>query len=127
MSRKLLVTITLLLFSATLLPAQTSATSTTHSAPMRVGGDVLPPKLIHDVEPKFPRPIFHKPKPGVVLVGITVPTDGIPIDIHIVKSGGAAFDKSALNAVKQYRFQPATLHNNPVPVTINIEVNFQIF
>ena len=97
------------------------------STAMKVGGDVLPPKLISTVEPKYPRPLFHKRKPSLVLVGITVPADGIPTDLHIVKSGGTSFDKSALNAVKQYRFRPATLHGKAVPVAINIEVNFQIF
>jgi TonB family protein len=94
---------------------------------MKVGGDVLPPKLISTVEPKYPRPLFHKRKPSLVLVGLTVPVDGVPTDIHIVKSGGDAFDKSALTAVQQYRFQPASLHGKPVPVAINVEVNFRIF
>jgi protein TonB len=126
MLRKLLPTVALLLFAAPIVPAQTPAPATTPT-PMKVGGDVLPPKLISTVELKYPRPLFHKPKASLVLVGVTVPVDGIPTDLHIVKSGGAAFDKSALNAVKRYRFQPATLHDKPVPVTLNIEVNFQIF
>jgi TonB family protein len=126
MLRKLLTTVALLLFAAPIVLSQTPAPATT-SAPMKVGGDVLPPKLISTVEPKYPSPLFHKPKPSLVLVGITVPADGIPTDLHIVKSGGNSFDKSALNAVKQYRFQPATLHGKPVPVAINSEVQFKIF
>jgi TonB family protein len=94
---------------------------------MKVGGDVLPPKLISSVEPKYPRPLFHKRKPSTVLVNLTVPVDGIPTNVHIVKSGGSAFDKNALVAVQKYRFQPATLHGQPVPCTINVEVNFKIF
>jgi TonB family protein len=106
--------------------AQTPAAATV-AEPMRVGGDVLPPKLISTVEPKYPRPLFHKSKPSLVLVGLTVPVDGVPTDIHIVKSGGDTFDKSALTAVEQYHFQPASLHGKPVPVAINVEVNFKIF
>ncbi len=94
---------------------------------MKVGGDVLAPNLISGPDPKFPRPLFHKPKPGIVLVGLIVSTDGAPTNVHIVKSGGDTFDKSALDAVKQYLFQPATLHGNPVPVEIKIEVQFKIF
>jgi TonB family protein len=106
--------------------AQTPA-ATTAPTLMKVGGDVLPPKLISSVEPKYPRPLFHKRKPSLVLVGLTVPADGIPTDIHIVKSGGDTFDKSALTAVQQYRFQPATLLGKPVSVAINVEVLFEIF
>jgi protein TonB len=109
--------------------AQENTTSKVAStdAPLKVGGDVLPPKLISTVEPKYPRPLFHKPEPSNVLVSLTVPVSGIPTDIRIVKSGGATFDKSALNAVQQYRFQPSTLHGKPVPVAINVEVQFKIF
>ena len=126
MLRKLLPTVALLLFAVPIVPAQTPPPAST-SAPMKVGGDVLPPKLISTVEPNYPRPLFPTRRTSLVLVGITVPVNGIPTDIHIVKSGGASFDKSAQNAVKQYRFQPATLHGQPVSVTLNIEVNFQLF
>jgi TonB family protein len=124
MTRRLLALSAILLVPAHFGSAfgQTPAAATV-AEPMRVGGDVLPPKLISSVEPKYPRPLFHKRKPSLVLVGL----DGVPTDIHIVKSGGDTFDKSALSAVQQYRFQPASLHGKPVPVAINVEVNFRIF
>ena len=131
-TRKLIAFVALLGFAVPLVSAQTStpvktAAQAASIAPMKVGGDVLPPKLVHSVEPKFPRPLFHKPKHGKTLIGLTVPVDGIPTDLHIVKSGGKSFDKAALKAVKQYRFSPATLHGQPVPVTIKVEVQFEIF
>jgi len=128
MTHKFLSIFTVLLITALfgIAFAQTPAAATV-SEPMKVGGDVLPPKLISTVEPKYPRPLFHKRKPSLVLVGLTIPVDGVPTDIHIVKSGGDTFDKSALTAVQQYRFQPASLHGKPVPVAINVEVHFEIF
>jgi len=132
MVRKLLTFAALLAFAVPLVSAQTitpvkTSAPATSIAPMKIGGDMLPPRLIHSVEPKYPRPLFHKPKHGTTLIGLTVPVDGIPTDLHIVKSGGKSFDKAALKAVKQYRFSPATLHGQPVPVTINVEVQFEIF
>jgi protein TonB len=53
--------------------------------------------------------------------------DGIPSGAHIEKSGGATFDKSALEAVNKYRFDPATRNGQPVPVQINIQVQFRVF
>jgi protein TonB len=36
-------------------------------------------------------------------------------------------DEKAVEAVKQYKFKPAMMQGKPVPVEINIEVNFQLF
>jgi TonB family protein len=133
MTRKLVVLAALILIALPVAFAQITATlpatsSVDVAAPMKVGGDVLPPKLIFSVKPKtFPFKPFHKHGTTIVLVGLTVPEDGIPKNVHIVKSGGSSFDKSALIAVNQYRFQAATLHGKPVPTEVNIEVLFKVF
>jgi len=36
-------------------------------------------------------------------------------------------DEKAVEAVKQYKFKPATLQGKAVPVEVNIEVNFRIY
>jgi TonB family protein len=132
MPRKLLVPVALLFLALPVFsqaPASVpAAPSADVSTPMKIGGDVLPPKLIFSVKPKtFPFKPFHKHGTTVVLVGLIVPPNGIPTDVHIVKSGGDSFDKSALTAVNQYRFQPATFHGNPVSTKVNIEVLFKVF
>jgi len=63
----------------------------------------------------------------MVVVGLIVTETGLPQGTHIVKSGGESFDTAALKAVSQYRFDPATLRGKPVPVEINIEVQFQLY
>jgi TonB family protein len=133
MARKIFGLAALLLIALPVAFAQTTATppatpSADASTSMKIGGDVLPPKLTFSVKPKtFPFKPFHKHGTTVVLVGLTVPADGVPKDVHIVKSGGRSFDKSSLTAVNQYRFQAATLHGKPVPTEINIEVLFKVF
>ncbi len=133
MTRKLLLSAALILFAMPMIfaqvPAPASATTSVADAPrpLKIGGNILPPVLISSVEPKFKRPLFHKAKDGVVLVGLTIPINGIPTDIHIVRSGGQTFDKSALAAVKQYRFRPATEQGKPVAVIINVEVHYKVF
>lgn len=129
MTRKIFAAAALLLFALpafTQTPAPLPATlSSDASTPLKIGGNVLPPKLIYSVEPVFKHQLFHRPKSGTVLVGLIVPTNGIPVDVHIIKSGGSYFDKSALTAVGQYRFRPATQNGRPVPVKLNVQVNFK--
>ena len=131
-TRKLIAFVALLGFAVPLVSAQTSTPVKTAAqaagiAPMKVGGDVKPPVLIYSVEPNPPHPHFHKPKPRTILIGLMVAVDGTPANVRIVESGGKAYDKAAIAAVKQYRFRPATLHGQPVPVEIKVEVNIEYF
>jgi protein TonB len=123
-TQTLLIALTLVAIMATL---SAQALENSNQAPMKVGGEVLPPVLIHSVDPKYPRPLFGKAKPSSVLIGLVVTDKGDPAKIYIVRSGGDKFDKNALDAVRQYHFKPAMLHGEAVPVEINIEVQYKIF
>ncbi|MDW5267726.1 MAG: energy transducer TonB [Edaphobacter sp.] len=131
MTLKLLVPAALLLFAlpvlaqtTTPLPATTPADAST---PLKIGGDVLPPVLIHMANPKFPRGLRGVGTTAVVHGGVVVDTSGKPTQIRIVKSSNAGFDKNSMDAVKKYRFKPATLHGQPVAVELVVQVNFEVF
>jgi TonB family protein len=106
--------------------SQLQASAPDPDAPRRVGGSVLPPILTKSVESKYPHSVNGKQTNARVLISIIVDRKGLPSDISIVRSGGDNFDKSAVEAVSHYRFKPATENGQPVPVKINIEINFQI-
>jgi TonB family protein len=62
---------------------------------------------------------------GVSVVGLVVDSKGMPRDLHIERSLATDFDKSAMDAVRQYKFEPGKRDGKPVAVSINIEVNFR--
>ena len=85
-----------------------------------------PPRLIEAPDPVYP-PIASRLKiQGVVVVSLTVDEQGRPEDLQLVKRQGYGLDQAALDAVAKYKFTPATLKGIPVPVLVNIEVNFRI-
>jgi TonB family protein len=88
----------------------------------KVGGPVAAPKLVYAPNPKFPA---RQGAGGVVVVSCVVDVKGQPKQVVVVRSLSRAFDKSALHAVEQYRFEPAMSEGNAVPVKVNIEVNFK--
>ncbi len=93
----------------------------------RPGGGISSPKLIYSVDPEFSDEARRQKYQGVVVLSIIVDAQGQPQHIRIVRHLGLGLDEKALEAVRQYKFRPATKENKPVPVEINIEVNFQLF
>jgi len=97
----------------------------THAVPppiYKVGGSVAAPKLVYAPDPEFPD---RQGTGGVVVVSCVVDVKGLPKQVAVSRSLSRAFDKSAVHAVKQYRFEPAVFEGTVVPVKVNIEVNFK--
>jgi TonB family protein len=92
-----------------------------------VGGGVSAPKLVFSAEPKFPLGHTEKKFSGSCLISFIVNASGSPEQLKVVRSLGPDFDQSALDAVKQYRFEPAMFNSQPVAVSLKVEVNFQRF
>ena len=93
----------------------------------RVGGSVEPPVPIHTPDPSFDQAARSLRHPGTVLVYLRVDTQGKPYDVYVLRPTGLGLDEKAIEAVNQYKFKPATRDGTPVPVEMNVEVNFQIF
>jgi protein TonB len=104
----------------------------------RVGGGVAPPKATKSPEAhfsdearkearKFVKSHHLKNFEAVSIVRLTVDTEGKPGDICIVKEAGFSLDRQAYQGVEQYRFQPATLNGEPIPVRIEVAVKFKLW
>ncbi len=92
-----------------------------------VGGGVSAPKLVSSTEPKFPLGHTEKNFSSSCLISFIVNASGSPEQLKVVRSLGPDFDQSALDAVKQYRFEPAMFSGQPVAVSLKVEVNFKRF
>jgi protein TonB len=92
-----------------------------------VGGGVSEPELIYKVDPEFSEEARKAKFMGIVLVNLVVDTNGNPQNVHILRGVGMGLDEKAVEAVRQYKFKPARENGKPVPVQVNVEVNFQIF
>ena len=91
-----------------------------------LGTDVSRPKLVHSVEPSFstkPNEAFVE---GTVTLSIVVDAHGLPTDLQVLKGLNAGQDRSAIDAVKQWRFQPGTRGGKAVNVRVNVQVDFHL-
>lgn len=60
-----------------------------------------------------------------MVVSLRVDQNGAPQNVHLVKSVNQTVDERVMAAVRQYRFVPATLDDQIVPVDVNLVINFQ--
>ena len=88
------------------------------------GSRVIPPIPIKHIAPKYPSDEKKHRISGDCTLEILIDSEGVPQHIHIVKSLGPAFDESALEAVKQWRYTPALKDGVPVSVESTVIVKF---
>jgi TonB family protein len=93
----------------------------------KIGGDVSAPVLTYSVDAKFPDAERNAKKglEGIAVVELIVDSKGRPRDIRVKRSLRPDFDRNAIDAVRQYKFDPAMRKEKPVAVEITIEVNFR--
>ena len=85
------------------------------------------PVLIYSVTPQYSQEARMAKISGTVLVNLWVDQNGIPRDVRVVRGIGKGLDEKAVEAVSKYRFKPAMEDGQPVPVELNMEINFKIF
>lgn len=92
-----------------------------------VGGGVSNPVLIYAPDPEFSDEARRAKYQGICVLSLIVDSQGDPQRIHVIRPLGMGLDEKAIEAVRQYKFKPAIFKGKPVPVEINIEVNFRIY
>ncbi len=93
----------------------------------RVGGGVSAPKAIYAPDPEYSEEARKAKWQGTVVLWVVVGADGRPHDIKVQRSLGLGLDEKAVEAVKQWKFEPARKDGQPVAVQINVEVNFRLY
>jgi TonB family protein len=93
----------------------------------RVGGDVKPPKATYSPDPAYPEEARRAKYQAWVVLWLVVDAEGSPRQIRVQQTAGMGLDEQAIESVKQWRFEPATKNGQPVPVRVNVEVNFRLY
>jgi TonB family protein len=95
------------------------------AVPLPVGGDVVPAKLISSVPPAYPALAKTQHVSGSVLVDALIDANGRVTTMKVV-SGPALLHQSAMDALKQWKYRPATLDGKPTPMHLTVTVQFRL-
>jgi TonB family protein len=93
---------------------------------LRIGPGVTPPTVISRVEPSYTDKARDARFQGTVVLRALVHKDGTLIVEHVVRELGMGLDENAIDALQMWKFKPAMKDGLPVPVELNIEVNFNL-
>ncbi len=85
-----------------------------------ISGEISTRKLIKFIKPEFPK---EEKEPSMVQLEITVDESGNIVKIEILKTGGLNFDRSAIDAVSEWKFMPVkNIKEQKGIVTINFKI-----
>lgn len=93
----------------------------------RVGGGVSAPRAVFQPDPEYSEEARKAKYQGVCVLWLIVGPDGRPRDIRVTRTLGLGLDEKAIEAVKQWKFEPALKDGRPVAVQINVEVSFRLY
>lgn len=94
--------------------------------PVLVVGDVLPPEKLYAPQPRFPEIERRIGRGGLVVVRAVIERDGSVGEVTVLRGASPALDEAAVEAVRTWRFRPATLKNKPVTVYYQLTVRFRV-
>jgi protein TonB len=95
------------------------------TAPLPVGGDVKPAHLVKSVPPLYPQMARTQRISGNVSIDAVVDVDGNVGTMKIL-SGPAILHRAALDAVKQWHYEPAMLDGKPTASHLTVIVQFRL-
>jgi TonB family protein len=94
----------------------------------KIGGCVKPPRKMFDVKPFFPPALAAAGIDGIVVLQARIGIDGYVNDLRLASGGDAPphpdFVAAAIDAVRQWEFDPTRLNGVPVEANMMITVRF---
>jgi len=98
----------------------------TGGGPYRPGTGITPPSIQREVRPDYTEEGRRRAIEGDVVLEIVVRADGGVGSVKLLQGLGAGLDGRAMDAVRQWRFNPAKRYGTPVDVIVEVAVEFKL-
>ena len=94
--------------------------------PSKAAG-VTMPRAIHTVPVEYTEEARNAKRQGICGLSLVVGTDGKPSNIVVIKKLGMGLDQKAIDAVRQWTFEPARRNGRPIPSRLMLNVSFSLY
>lgn len=82
------------------------------------------PSVLYQPEPEFSEASRKNAEQGSVNIALVVGSNGLPRDLKLICSSIPASNQNAIDALRQWKFKPATKDGRPIAAAIVVEVSF---
>ncbi|MDE0248098.1 MAG: TonB family protein [Gammaproteobacteria bacterium] len=96
-----------------------------NAEPARVGGEIQEPTRTVYVQPVYPEIAKRARVSGVVVLEATIDPEGNVSKIGVLRSI-PLLDQAAVEAVRQWKYEPTLLNGVPAPVVLTVTVTFNL-
>jgi TonB family protein len=107
-------------------PADLQSATPTVDMTFKTTPKIMAAKLIHQNAPIYPTGAEQQHLQGTVVIETAIDETGKVREPFVIDSAGSLLDKSALDAVRQWRYSPPILNGAPVCVYTRISVVYRL-
>jgi protein TonB len=111
---------------APVAPAPPPPAPAPSAAPVRVGGPIKTPDLLHRVEPVYSALAAASRLGGIVILEAVVDATGGVESVRVVRSAGALLDHAATDALKQWKYSSLVLNGVPASFVVTVTFRFSL-
>jgi protein TonB len=101
------------------------AVVTTPPPPRRISGGIRPPEKVVNVPPTYPELARQVRVQDYVILETVIDESGNVTSVRVLR-GHPMLNQAALDAVQQWKFRPATLNGEAIPVVMTVTVQFTL-
>ncbi len=108
-------------------PGAKPSSAAPNGAPLRIGGNIRPPRKLRNVPPVYPQAMREAGLEGVVPMEALIGGDGAVISVRVLSAQiHPEFARAAVEAVRQWQFAPTLLNGESVEVVMTVSVRFNL-
>jgi TonB family protein len=108
-------------------PPEATRDSSTNRPVVSTAPNVAPPRLLKRVEPQYPAGARTFDVAGILIVEVIIDKEGRVTAPRVRRALPApTLSYAALEALRQWRFEPGRMGGEPVDVLFNLTVNFKL-
>jgi protein TonB len=96
------------------------------ATPVRIGGQITTPAVVHRVDPIYPDIAASAQLSGVVILEAVVDTEGCVESVKVLRSRHPLLDQASIEALRQWRYSPLQLNGRETPFVLTVTFNFSV-